>query len=216
VTGPRTMSTVEGRRGRLYAPAAARNRDPILDVLRRVLPDAGTVVEIASGSGEHAVHFAAALPGLTWVPSDTDPEALASISAWRASDGVGNLLAPVRIDAAEDAWPLPPGIGHVVAVVSINCIHIAPWTVCEGIVGGARRLLEPGGILYFYGPFRRNGRHTAPSNEEFDAMLRRHDPEWGVRDLDAVVELAGQSGFDLAETVAMPANNLSVIFRRRG
>jgi SAM-dependent methyltransferase len=178
--------------------------------LRRVLPQGGTVVEIASGSGEHAVCFAAGLPHLTWQPSDFDPLALKSIAAHRASAELPNLKAPVELRAEAAAWP----ITRADAVVCINMIHIAPWAAAEGLVAGAGRVLSPGGILYLYGPFKENGRHTAPSNAAFDASLRARNPDWGVRDLADVTELAVRNGFELVETVAMPANNLSVVFRR--
>jgi len=193
----------------LRAPAVARNRDPILAVLRRVLPARGTVLEIASGTGEHAVHFAAALPGLTWQPTDCDPDALRSISAHRAAAQLPNLLAPLALEVTASTWP----VTHADAVVSINMIHIAPWAAAEGLMAGAGRLLAPGGVLYLYGPFKEHGEHTAPSNAAFDASLRAHDPNWGVRDTGDVAELAHVHGFELVERVAMPANNLSLVFR---
>jgi len=195
--------------GALTAPAVARNRDPILAVLRRVLPARGTVIEIASGTGEHAVHFAAGLPNLTWQPTDCDPDALRSISAHRAAAQLPNLLAPLTLDATAPTWP----ITQADAVVSINMIHIAPWTAAEGLMAGGGRLLEPGGVLYLYGPFKEHGQHTAPSNAAFDASLRAQDPEWGVRDTGDVAELARRHGFDLVDRIAMPANNLSLVFR---
>ena len=201
-----TGSFVEGAQ---RAPAAARNRDPILAVLRRVLPARGTVLEIASGTGEHAVHFAAALPDLTWQPTDWDSDALRSIAAHRKSARLRNLLSPIELDASAPVWPLV----HADAVVAINMIHIAPWAAAEGLVAGARRLLAPGCVLFLYGPFKAGGSHTAPSNAAFDAGLRARNPQWGVRDLDDVARLAGGHGFDLVERVAMPANNLSVVFR---
>jgi SAM-dependent methyltransferase len=194
----------------LTAPAVARNREPILAVLRRVLPARGTVLEIASGTGEHAVHFAGGLPHLTWQPSDREPKALRSIAAHRAATQLPNLLLPLALDASEPAWPLD----HADAVVSINMIHISPWAAAEGLMAGAARLLAPGRVLYLYGPFKEQGEHTAPSNASFDAGLRAQDPQWGVRDLDEVAALARQNGFDLVERVAMPANNLSLIFRK--
>jgi len=192
---------------RLHAPAVARNREPILAVLRRVLPPAGLVLEVASGSGEHAAFFAAALPLLTWQPSDPDPRARASIAAFR--DAGAGLLPPLDLDVTATAWPA----ARVAAVVCINMIHIAPWSACEGLVAGAARALSPGGVLYLYGPYR-EGRHTAPSNEAFDADLRARDPRWGVRDLGEVTVLARRHGFVHQETVTMPANNRSVVFRR--
>jgi GNAT superfamily N-acetyltransferase len=196
-----------GRRRR--APATVRNRDPICAVLRRVLPATGIVLEIASGTGEHAVHVAAALPSLAWQPTDNDPAALAAIAT--TIDGMPNVHPPRFLDVAVQPWPLE----HAAAVVCINLIHIAPWAACEALCHGAARVLAPGGPLYLYGPYRVGGRHTAPSNEAFDAGLRARNAAWGVRDLEAVVETAARAGFDLAERVAMPANNQSVIFRRR-
>lgn len=189
---------------RRTAPAAARNRDPILAVLREVLPDRGLVLEVASGSGEHAIHFAAAFPALTFQPSDPDADARASIDAWAA--GVANVRPAIALDAAGDWPPL-----RADAVLCINMIHIAPWTACEGLVRGAAAL---DAMLVLYGPYRRGGRHTAPSNEAFDASLRARDPAWGVRDLEAVAALAAAQGFGPPEVTEMPANNLTVVFRR--
>jgi SAM-dependent methyltransferase len=195
---------------RLYHPHVARNREPILDVLRRVLPPRGLVLEVASGSGEHAAFFADALPSVSWQPTDIDAKALASMAAFRASAGVPNLLAPVRLDVTSTQWPL----GRADAMVNCNMIHISPWAACEGLIAGAGRLLPPGGVLYLYGPYRIDGRHTAPSNAEFDAFLRGQNAAWGIRDLADVAGLAARHGLTVAETVPMPANNLSVIFRR--
>jgi len=195
---------------RLYHAHVARNRAPILDVLKRVLPASGLVVEIASGSGEHAVYFAGALPDISWQPTDFDASALASIAAHRAAAAVPNLLSPLRLDTTAQPWP----IAQADAVVCNNMIHISPWAVTEGLMGGASRVLRSGGILFLYGPYKIDGRHTAPSNEDFDASLRARNAEWGIRDLGDVTDLAARHGFALAETVPMPANNLSVIFRR--
>jgi len=197
--------------GALIAPAVARNRDPILAVLRRVLPERGLVLEIASGSGEHAVYFAAALQNLTWQPTDPDPEARDSIAAYRAAAQLPNLLPPLALDAAASSWP----VTQADAVVSINMIHIAPWAAAEGLMAGAKRLLPGGGVLFLYGPFREHGQHTAPSNAAFDESLRARNREWGVRDLDEVAALASRHGLALEERLAMPANNLSVVFRRQ-
>jgi SAM-dependent methyltransferase len=194
----------------LLSPTVARNRDPILAVLRRVLPASGVVLEIASGTGEHAVHFAAGLPHLTWQPTDIDAAALRSIEARRAAAGLTNLLPVREFDVTAAPWPAL----RADAVVCINMIHIAPWRAAERLVTGAAHLLSPGCVLFLYGPFKENGAHTAPSNAAFDASLRANDPQWGVRDLGDVAALAGQHGFDLVERVAMPANNLSVVFRR--
>lgn len=195
---------------RLYHAHVARNRQPILDVLARVLPPAGLVLEIASGSGEHAVFLAQNLPLLTWQPTDTDDGALASIAAHRAAARLPNLLQPLRLDATAERWP----IDYAAALVCNNMIHIAPWRVTEGLMAGAGRILQPGGILYLYGPYRIDGRHTATSNADFDAWLKAQNPDWGIRDLAEVTALARRHRLDLTETVAMPANNFSVIFRR--
>ena len=195
---------------RLYYPATQRNRDPILQVLREVLPKSGQVLEISSGSGEHGVYFANALPTIQWTPSDPDPECLASIESWRAVHKLSNLDAPLSLDVLDTPWP----IQHVDAVVNINMIHIAPWAACLALLRGCAALLDPGGILYMYGPYRVGGSHTSESNRQFDWGLRQRDPTWGVRDLEEVIEQAHTAGFEHQETIAMPANNLSVIYRR--
>lgn len=195
---------------RRFAPAAARNREPILARLRTLLPARGLVLEVASGSGEHAVHFAAAFPALAFQPSDPDPGARASIAAWAAEARLPNLRPALALDAAAEDWPLAAAD----AVLCINMIHIAPWAATEGLVRGAARLLPPGGPLILYGPFRRGGAHTAPSNAAFDDSLRAQDPRWGVRDLEAVAACAAAAGFAAPEVTAMPANNLVVAFRR--
>lgn len=194
----------------LTAPAVARNRDAILAVLREVLPASGTVLEIASGSGEHAVHVAAALPGVDWLPSDPEPAARRSIAAHALRAGLGNIQPPLALDAAAAAWP----VARVDGIVCINMIHIAPWAATAGLMAGAGRVLSERGILFLYGPFREADRPFAESNAAFDASLRGRDPAWGVRDLDAVAAEAARHGLDLIRRVAMPANNLSVIFER--
>jgi len=196
--------------GRRSAPATLRNREPILAVLRRVLPESGLVLEIASGTGEHAAFFAEALPGVRWQPSDPDPGALDSIAAW--TEGLETVLPPLSLDAAADVWP----VARARAIVCINMIHISPWAATEGLMRGAGRVLDPGAPLYLYGPYRRGGEHTAPSNAAFDADLRARNPGWGVRDLEAVIAEAGRNGLAFEELVEMPANNLSVVFRREG
>lgn len=195
---------------RRHAPATERNRAPILEVLRRALPDTGTVLEVASGTGQHAVAFAAALPGLVWQPSDPDPELRASIAAWVGGGGLANLRAPLALDATAPDWP----VERADAVVCINMIHIAPWPAALGLLDGAARLLPAGGPLVLYGPFRRGGAHTAPSNAAFDDDLRRRNPDWGVRDLETVAGAAAARGLSLAEVAEMPANNLTVVLRR--
>jgi hypothetical protein len=194
---------------RQFAPATARNREPILEVLRRVLPAEGLVLEISSGTGEHATFFAANLPGLTWQPSDPDAAARASIVGWTAAMAAHNVLAPLDIDARAPIWP----ITKADALVCINMIHIAPWAATLGLFAGATRILRSGGLVYLYGPFKRDGRHTAPSNAAFDESLRGRNQEWGVRDLDDVSAVATKAGLAPPEVTAMPANNLSVLFR---
>jgi len=201
---------------RLYAPATQRNREPILAVLRRALPAAGSVLELASGTGEHAVWLAAHFPGLVFQPSDPDAESRASIAAWIAFTGVGNVRAPLAIDVEAPDWEATPEIPRpLAAILCINMIHISPWAATLGLMRGADALLAPGGVLYLYGAYKRGGAHTAPSNAAFDASLRARDPEWGVRDLEAVADAAAERGLALEEVVEMPANNLSVILRRR-
>jgi len=195
------------------APAAERNKDPILDVLRQVLPERGLVLEIASGTGQHVVHFASALPALSWQPSDPDAESLDSIAAYVAASGLANMAAPMALDARGSDWP----IERADAVVCINMIHIAPWSAAEGLFRGAAGLLDNGQPLVLYGPYKRGGEHTAPSNADFDASLKHRNAEWGVRDLDnEVTPLAERNGFRLEQVVEMPANNLTVVFRRGG
>ena len=197
---------------RLFAPSAARNRDPIWAVLRPELPASGLVLEVASGSGEHTAHFARlAGPQVVFQPSDPDAQARASIDAWGATSGLSNILPALALDAAADAWP----IARADVVVCINMIHIAPWTSTVGLVRGAARVLPPGGLLFLYGPYRRGGGHTAPSNAAFDADLRRRDPAWGVRDLEAVAALSAAAGFGAPYIAEMPANNLCILFRRQ-
>jgi SAM-dependent methyltransferase len=193
------------------APAAARNREPILRALRACLTPSARVLEIASGTGEHAVWFGSALPEATWQPTDLDPDALRSIAAWRDMSGPPNLLPPLWLDAAADIWP----VARADAVVAINMVHIAPWTATLGLIAGAARVLTQGGLLYLYGPFREGGVHTGAGNAAFDADLRARDPSWGIRDLDEIAALAARHGFMAPERIAMPANNLSVVFRRR-
>jgi SAM-dependent methyltransferase len=197
---------------RRMAPATERNREPILAVLRNVLPRSGTVLEIASGTGQHAVHFAAALPGVKWQPSDLDATHRESIVAWTDHAKVANVLAPLAIDVCHEPW----GIDAVDAIVCINMIHIAPWAAAEALFAGAGKRLVPGGVLYLYGPYRRDGAHTAPSNEAFDRQLRSADSEWGVRDMEAVIALGAAQGLTCDEPIPMPANNFSLVFRKQG
>lgn len=211
---------------RQFAPATQRNREPILAVLSEVLPPSGTVLEISSGTGEHAVFFAPLLAPRLWVPSDPNPVARASIAAWREHCLAKNLFPPISLDVCDPVWPveqqtLPEALQKldlhqhpIQAIVNINMIHIAPWSACLGLIAGAERLLPSNGILYLYGPFKQANQHTAPSNEAFDASLQMQNPEWGVRNLEDVVAVAQTHHLTLVKTVAMPANNLSVIFQR--
>ncbi|WGM41009.1 DUF938 domain-containing protein [Caulobacter sp. NIBR1757] len=195
----------------LSSPATARNKDLILEVLRAHLPASGLVLEVASGAGEHAVHMAASLPGLTWQPSDPDSQALASIAAWRAQAGTVNLLAPLELDAARpDNWP----VRSADAIVCINMIHISPWAATEGLFTGAGRLLPDEGVLVTYGPYLEDEVETAPSNLAFDTSLKSRNPAWGLRRRENVEALAARHGLALHARVAMPANNLSLVFRR--
>ncbi|MBW4664642.1 MAG: DUF938 domain-containing protein [Chroococcus sp. CMT-3BRIN-NPC107] len=197
---------------RQYAPATERNREAILEVLLEVLPPTGTVLEVSSGTGEHAVFFAPRLQPRKWLPSDPNPLALASINAWRSHTFTENLYPPIALDACQPVWELG-NVEPISAIANINMIHIAPWEACLGLMAGARRILPPGGILYLYGPFTHGRKHTSPSNVAFDESLRSQNPHWGVRDLEKVTEVAKSQQLTLVKTVAMPANNLSVIFQ---
>lgn len=196
---------------RRFAPATQRNREPILNVLRPLLPETGLALEVASGTGEHVIHFARAFPFLRWQPSDPTPDARASIAAWVEANGLVNVLPPLDLDAASATWP----ITRADALLCINMIHISPWEATAGLMRGAGRLLSAGQPLYLYGPYRRAGQPLEPSNAEFDADLKRRDPRWGLRELDEVTALARTEGLALEAVTEMPANNLSVIFRKR-
>ena len=193
-----------------HAPAAGRNGGPLGNVLARELPDTGLVLEVASGTGEHALLFARRFPKLDWQPSDADPDALASIDAWRAENGPPNLRPPLPLDAASPEWP----IAAADAVLCVNMLHIAPWKAAEGLFAGAEMLLESGAPLILYGPFLEEETETAPSNRAFDADLKRRDPRWGLRDLAAVDALGAAHNLDRTARHAMPANNLTVVYRK--
>lgn len=192
------------------ASAASRNRDPIAAVLAGELPDTGLVLELASGTGEHAVHFAQAWPGLQWQPTDPDADALGSIAAWRDDASLPNLLPPLRLDAAEPIWP----VARADALVCINMIHISPVEATHGLFAGAGRILPPGAPLALYGPYLEQDVSTAESNLAFDAELKARNPLWGLRDLAWVDAIAAQHGFARTRRVEMPANNLVVVYRR--
>lgn len=197
---------------RLYVPAAARNRLPIYKVLRSHLPDRGLILEIASGSGEHVIFFAErSAPDLIFQPSDLNLDARGSIDAWARQLQLPNVRPAIAVDAASAVWP----IDNADAVLCINMIHIAPWEATLGLMAGAARILPPEGMLYLYGPYCRDGRHTAPSNAAFDRDLRNRNPAWGVRNLETVASVAEAHGFAPPIVEDMPANNLSVIFRRK-
>jgi SAM-dependent methyltransferase len=192
--------------------APERNKEPVLAVLQRVLPRAGTLLEVASGTGQHAVHFAQHLPSWTVQPSDVEPDNLLSIQAWLSEVALPNLRQPLQLDVCADDWQLAP----VEAIFNANLIHIAPWAVAVGLIRGAARQLLPDGTLLIYGPFRIGGQHTAPSNQTFDDSLRLRDARFGVRDLEAVVSLASQHGLALEQRIEMPANNQTLVFRPAG
>lgn len=205
--------------GRLDAPAFHRNHQAIGGVLARYLADkSGDAVEIGSGTGQHVVEFARRFPQIAWWPSDLNDNHLTSIEAWRTHSGLPNIRPPQRIDVSDPAWgdaiKGEGGPAPLLAVFCANVIHIAPWRVAEGLIAGAGRALGKGGMLFLYGPLKRGGRHTAPSNEAFDHSLRQRDPEWGVRDIEAVETLANRAGLSLIETADMPANNFTLVFRR--
>jgi hypothetical protein len=192
--------------------APERNKQPILSQLERVLPASGTLLELASGTGQHAAYFAQHLPGWTFCPSDVEAENLTSIQAWVSELALPNLRQPVRIDVCEDDWHVEP----VDAIYNANLVHIAPWEVAVGLLRGAAKHLRRGGSFIMYGPFRIGGQHTAPSNQAFDDSLRQRDARFGVRDLEAIVTLAEQNQLALRERVAMPANNQLLVFDQRG
>lgn len=195
---------------RRSAPAALRNREPIADVLRDWMPPTGLVLEVASGTGEHAAYFAGRFPALDWQPSDVNAESLASIAAWRAAADLPNLRAPIALDASAPDWP----IAAAEAVLSINMVHISPWAAALGLLDGAARILRPGGSLILYGPWLSDDIGTAPSNLAFDADLRLRDPSWGLRRVEDFAEAARERGLALIETKEMPANNLLLLLLR--
>lgn len=196
---------------KLSSPAAQRNREPIAAVLADWLPEQGLVLEVASGSGEHAVHFAHTFPDLDWQPSDPDPQALLSIEAWRADSGLPNLREPLILDVTAETWP----VERADAILSINMVHISPWEAALGLLDGAARLLAAHEPLILYGPWIVDGIETAPSNLAFDADLKRRDPAWGLRRVGDFAAEADARGFRLADQRAMPANNRMLLFIRR-
>ncbi len=201
------------RAGWRHAPATERNRAPILNVLRQVLPSPGVILEAASGSGQHGARFAPEFPDHFWAPSDIDPGALAAIDAWRGAGEAGNILPARALDSAAPHWPVDDIADKLVAIFNANMIHIAPWTAAEGLLAAAGRLLPAHGILFLYGPFLRNGQAVSENDRQFDQSLRARNSSWGLRDLDQVIESAAANGLSLDRQFDMPAGNLSLIFR---
>ena len=202
---------------RQFAPATERNRGPILSILKDHLPDTGTVLEIASGSGEHAVFFAPALRPLNWQPSNYDPEQLDSVEDWLVHQPSDNLLPPVSLDVTKPVWPVETsdyGGGRITAIFNANMIHISPWQACEGLMAGAKRVLPVGGQLFLYGPFKENGQYTAPSNAKFETWLKSLDPDFAVRDIEVVCDEARKNGLEHMADHSMPANNYIHIFKK--
>jgi hypothetical protein len=195
---------------RLVSPSAERNKEPIAEVLQRVLPDSGCVLEVSSGTGQHVVHFARLMPHLVWQPTECDPECLRSIAAWSTIEGLANVKPPLALDVHDEVW----SAGQADAAVCINMFHIAPSSATGALFRVASRILNSGAVLVLYGPFRRDGQHTSPSNQVFDRLLRAQNPDWGVRNLEDVAETAGKEGFELQEVCPMPANNLTAVFRK--
>lgn len=197
--------------GRIVSPSAERNKGPITEVLMRVLPAQGDVLEVSSGTGQHVLHFARAMPHIRWHPTERDADCRKSIASWLAQTATPNVNAPCHLDVHDEIWP----VHDVAAVVCINMIHIAPPSATEALLRGAGNVIARGGLLFLYGPFRRQGQHTSAGNKAFDERLRAENPEWGVRNLEDVAQLAATVGLELEQTHDMPANNLAVIFRKR-
>jgi hypothetical protein len=196
--------------GRIVSPSAERNKRPIAELLMRVLPEQGDVLEVSSGTGQHVLHFAQAMPHICFQPTEPDADNLKSIASWLASASLPNVNAPIRLDVHDEIWP----VGKVAAVVCLNMIHIAPQSTTEALLRGAARVMDSGGILFLYGPYRRQGRHTSAGNEAFDELLRARNPEWGVRNLEDVALLAASEGLELQKVHDMPANNLAIILSK--
>lgn len=199
---------------RQYAPATQRNREPILEVLAKIIPANSNVLEIASGTGEHGVFFTEELELSSWTPSDPNPESRSSIIAWKNFTSIDSFKLPLSIDVTQAKWQEQLNGRKIDVIVNMNMIHISPWSACLGLISGASKLLSTTGILYLYGPFKREGKHTAPSNASFDLALRDRNPKWGIRDLEEIIKVAAAVGLELQEVVEMPANNFSVVFSR--
>lgn len=203
---------MDNRDRKQYAPATERNRQPILEVLQKVIPKEGNILEIASGTGEHACFFAPYFSSRQWIPSDPDRLLRLSIEAWREDCTGNNLQLPLDINVTLPDWDEKLDDSAIAVIIAINLIHISPWSACQGLMKGAGEILQSGGILYLYGPYKQKGKHTAPSNEAFDQSLQFRNPDWGVRNLEDVVELAEKHQLILQKIIPMPANNLSLIF----
>lgn len=214
MTDKRFFEPLDHGNGRLHAPATSRNRQPIYEVLREHLPQHGTILELACGTGEHAAFMAPKFKAHHWLPTDLERDHLVSALTWAKYVGASNILTPRKLDVMQVPWPLDNLPSEVTAVLAINLIHIAPVEAMQTLIREAARVLAPGGILYFYGPFKRNGEHTAASNELFDQSLKLRNPRWGVRNLESVADIALRAQFADPDIVEMPANNLSVIFRK--
>lgn len=203
---------MDNRDRKQYAPATERNRQPILEVLQKAIPKEGNILEIASGTGEHACFFAPYFSPRQWIPSDPDRLLRLSIEAWRQDCKSDNLQIPLDINVTLSDWDEKIDHSAIAVIIAINLIHISPWSACQGLMKGVGKILHSGGILYLYGPYKQKGKHTAPSNEAFDQSLQFRNPEWGVRNLEDVVELAEKYQLNLHKIIPMPANNLSLIF----
>ena len=204
----------DGTPAKLDSPSTARNRGPILEVLKGVVPRDGWVLETSAGSGQHSVYFAEAFPRLTWQPTDIDDRSLRSIEAWAQEAQLPNLLAPERLDVTETDWSSAAPDGADL-VLSINMIHISPWEASQGLFAGAGRVLKPGGLLITYGPYLMDGEFTAPSNARFEQWLKSRDPRFGQRDLAALQNLGERHGLHREQLVPMPANNFTVVYRKQ-
>jgi SAM-dependent methyltransferase len=196
--------------GRIVSPSAERNKEPITELLIRVLPTQGDVLEVGSGTGQHVLRFGQAMLDIRWQPTERDADSLKSIASWLTCATLPNVNAPLHLDVHDEVWP----VAEVAAVVCINMVHIAPLSATEGLLRGATNVIVPGGMLFLYGPYRRQGRHVSPSNEAFDKLLKAENPQWGVRNLEDVALLAASKGLELQETHDMPSNNLAVVFRK--
>lgn len=194
-----------------HAPQADRSKGPIVDVLRRVLPDRGIALEVGSGTGQHVIHFARQFPGIVWQPSDYDQVAVASIESYRHEARLANVREPLLLEVRKRLW----GHGLLDAVLAVNLVHVTSWSVCEGLFDGARRHLRPGGVLFLYGPFKQNGGFASSDNAQLDAALRRRNPDWGLRDIEAVVALGMARNLVVEQATDLPAGQLGVVFRDR-